>query len=80
MKQTFVHILYSHDRRRQEAKAWGPTGGEYEVAIIYRLLHLRHDHYGIFLLEGRVIFPNASFLGFVEISFVISLGGIENST
>lgn len=50
---------------------------EYEVAIIYTLLHLHSGHYGIFLLEDRVIFPNARSLGFVEISFVTSFGGME---
>lgn len=49
VKHTFMHILYSHDRRgRLEVKEWGPTGGEYEVEIIYLLLHLHHDHFGIF--------------------------------
>lgn len=59
----------------------GAPQAEYEVAIIYRLLHLHCGHYGIFLLEDRVIFPNARSLGFVEISFVTSFwGGDGNSS
>lgn len=54
----------------------GAPQAEYEVAIIYRLLHLHCGHYGIFLLEDRVIFPNARSLGFVEISYVTSFGGM----